>query len=64
VHGLVPVRMPYRLFEARLAEVNVEMRKGPSGSYLNLRVPDGEWVVRFGRAEEAAEFARFVGAES
>jgi hypothetical protein len=63
VHGLVPVRMPYLLFEAPLAEVNVEIRGGLSGSYVSLGVPDAEWVLRFGRQEEAAEFARLVSAE-
>jgi hypothetical protein len=62
VHGLVPVRMPYVLLETPLADATVEIRRGLSGRYINLRARDAEWVLRFARDEDAAEFARLIAA--
>jgi hypothetical protein len=62
VHGLVPVRRPYLLFEMPLGDLDVEVKGGLSGRYVNLRISDSEWVLRFGQGEKAAEFTRLVTA--
>jgi hypothetical protein len=63
VHGLAPVRMPYVLIEAPLADVNLEIKAGLSGRYVSLGVAEGAWALRFARADEAAAFVRLVGAK-
>jgi hypothetical protein len=54
--------MPYVLLETPLADATVEIRRGLSGRYINLRARDAEWVLRFARDEDAAEFARLITA--
>jgi len=40
--------------------VHVEIRGGLGDGYVSLRFSDADWVLRFGRDDEAAEFARLV----
>jgi hypothetical protein len=61
-HAIGPVRRPYVLLEAPLRSVRAETRDGRANVDVDVEVPDGGWVLRFQRAEDAVLFVQSVSA--
>jgi hypothetical protein len=57
-HAIGPVRRPYVLLEAPLRSVRAETRDGRANIDVDVEVPEGGWVLRFERAEDASLFVR------